>query len=68
MSFERHSSLTDFVVHHHQERNHLGKENLLLFPASEQLHQSEGKVRSKGKEGAVVCEQLISRRVSVDDT
>ena len=29
---------------HHHERNHQGKENLLLFPASDQLPQSERKV------------------------
>ena len=32
---------------HHHERNHQGKENLLLFPASDQLPQSERKVRSR---------------------
>ncbi len=36
------------------ERNHQGKENLLLFPASEQLHQSEGKVRSRERLGGLL--------------
>ncbi len=33
-------ALREYVVHHHHERNHQGKENLLLFPASEQIGQS----------------------------
>ena len=47
------SALREYVVHHH-ERNHQGKENLLLFPASEELHQSEGKVRSRERLGGLL--------------
>ena len=47
-------ALREYVVHHHHERNHQGKENLLLFPASEQLHQSEGKVRSRERLGGLL--------------
>ena len=46
-------ALREYVVHHHHERNHQGKENLLVFPASEQLHQSEGKVRSRERLGGL---------------
>jgi len=46
-------ALREYVVHHH-ERNHQGKENLLLFPASEELHQSEGKVRSRERLGGLL--------------
>ncbi len=47
-------ALKEYVVHHHHERNHQGKENLLLFPASEQLHQSEGKERSRERLGGLL--------------
>ena len=40
-------ALREYVVYHHHERNHQGKEKLLLFPASDQLPQSERKVRSR---------------------
>ena len=39
---------------HHHERNHQGKENLLLFPASDQLPQSERKVRSRERLGGLL--------------
>ena len=41
-------------VYHHHERNHPGKENLLLFPASHQLPQSERKVRSRERLGRLL--------------
>ena len=41
-------------VYHHHERNHQGKENLLLFPASNQLLQSERKVRSRERLGGLL--------------
>ena len=47
-------ALGEYVVHHPHERNHQGKETLLLFPASEQLHQSEGKVRSRERLGGLL--------------
>ncbi len=47
-------ALKEYVAHHHHERNHQGKENLLLFPASEELHQSEGKVRSSERLGGLL--------------
>ena len=47
-------ALRGYVVYYHYERNHQGKENLLLFPASEQLPQSERKVRSRGRLGGLL--------------
>ena len=44
----------DAVVYYHHERNHQGKENLLLFPASDQLPQSERKVRSRERLGGLL--------------
>ena len=46
-------ALREYVVYHHHERNHQGKENL-LFPASDQLHQSERKVRSRERLGGLL--------------
>ena len=37
-------ALREYVVYYHHERNHQGKENLLLFPASDQLPQAERRV------------------------
>ena len=47
-------ALREHVVYYHHERNHQGKENLLLFPASEQLPQSERKVRSRERLGGLL--------------
>ena len=47
-------ALREYVVYHHHERNHQGKENLLLFPASDPLHQSERKVRSRERLGGLL--------------
>ena len=41
-------------VYRHHERNHPGKENLLLFPTSNQLPQSERKVRSRERLGKLL--------------
>ena len=45
---------TEYIVYYHHERNHQGKENLLLFPVSEQLPQSERKVRSRERLGGLL--------------
>ena len=34
-------ALREYVIYYHHERNHQGKENLLLFPASDQLPRSD---------------------------
>ena len=47
-------ALREYVVYHRHERNHQGKENLLLFPASDQLPQSERKVRSRERLGGLL--------------
>ena len=47
-------ALREYVVYYHHERNHQGKENLLLFPASDQLPQSERKVRSRERLGGML--------------
>ena len=41
-------AVTAFVEHYHGERNHQGKENVLLFPAAEQrVGSGDGKVHCK---------------------
>ena len=47
-------ALREYVVYYHHERNHQGKENLLLFPASDQLPQSERKLRSRERLGGLL--------------
>ena len=46
--------LSEYVVYHHNERNHQGKENQLRFPASDQLPQSEHKVCSRERLGGLL--------------
>ena len=43
-------ALTEFVEHHHSERSHQGKGNVLLFPTKLQPFDSEGSVE---------CRQLL---------
>jgi putative transposase len=48
-------AVTAFVEHYHGERNHQGKENVLLFPAAEQrVGSRDGKVRCKERLGGLL--------------
>lgn len=47
-------ALKEYVTHHHHERNHQGKDNLLLFPAAEQASRSEGPVRCRERLGGLL--------------
>jgi len=47
-------ALKEYVAHHHHERNHQARRIPLPFPASEQLRQSEGKVRSRERLGGLL--------------
>jgi Integrase core domain len=44
-------ALQQYVVHYHEERNHQGKENLILFPK-----QTEAR---RNKEGVVRCRERL---------
>jgi hypothetical protein len=44
----------EYITHHHHERNHQGKGNLLLFPASEQTRRSDGPVRCRERLGGLL--------------
>jgi hypothetical protein len=48
-------AVTAFAEHCHRERNHQGKENVLLFPAAEQrVGSRDGKVRCKERLGGLL--------------
>src|SRR5438876_7997339 len=48
-------AVTAFVEHYHRERNHQGKENVLLFRAAEQrVGCRDGKVRCKERLGGLL--------------
>ena len=52
---EESGNITAFVEHYHGERNHQGKENVLLFPAAEQrVGCRDGKVRCKERLGGLL--------------
>jgi len=45
------NSLREYLAHYHGERNHQGKDNILLFP-------NAGKVRNHGG-GAIGCNERL---------
>ena len=47
-------ALKEYVTHHHHERNHQGKGNLLLFPASEQTRPVDGPMRCRERLGGLL--------------
>jgi hypothetical protein len=48
-------ALTMFTEHFHRERNHQGKENVLLFPAADQrVGSTDGNVRCKERLGGLL--------------
>ena len=48
-------ALTEFIAHFHAERNHQGKDNLLLFPAAdEEANGSTRCIRSRERLGGLL--------------
>jgi transposase InsO family protein len=48
-------ALSEFVIHYHEERNHQGKGNALLFPAEGQkIGSQEGPIRCKERLGGLL--------------
>ena len=45
-------ALKEYVAHHHHERNHQGKDNLLLFP-------EPAIAQTNGLEGAIQCRERL---------
>ncbi len=46
--------LKNYVMHHHHERNHQGKDNLLLFPSIEQTNSAQGPVCCRERLGGLL--------------
>ena len=44
-------ALQQYMLHYHEERNHQGKDNEILFP--------EGKGRARRKKGAIQCRERL---------
>ena len=47
-------ALSEYVTHFHHERNHQGKDNLLLFPVAEERNPGEGPVRCRERLGGLL--------------
>jgi len=47
-------ALKDYVEHHHRERNHQGKDNLLLFPREGQTNTADGAIRCRERLGGLL--------------
>jgi len=46
--------LHEYMEHYHHERNHQGKENVLLFPSAAQGHKGEGLVQCRERLGGLL--------------
>ena len=46
--------LNEYMDHYHQERNHQGKGNVLLFPSSGQGHKGKGRVQCRERLGGLL--------------
>ncbi len=47
-------ALREYVVHHHHERNHQGKDNLLLFPREDPTNTADGAIRCRERLGGLL--------------
>jgi putative transposase len=47
-------ALHEYVEHYHHERNHQGKENVLLFPSSSLNGGREGQIRCRERLGGLL--------------
>ena len=47
-------ALTQYVEHFHHERNHQGKGNVLLFPASSQNSEGQGSIDCRERLGGLL--------------
>jgi hypothetical protein len=46
--------VSNYLEHYHQERNHQGKDNLLLFPAGVGEASSRGAIRCRERLGGLL--------------
>jgi hypothetical protein len=49
-----HHALHEYVAHYHHERNHQGKENVLLFPTSRQETERDGPIQCRERLGGLL--------------
>jgi putative transposase len=48
-------TLKEYMAHYHQERNHQGKDNRLLFPSNGQKSKNQkGKIRCRSQFGGML--------------
>ena len=47
-------ALTAYATHYHHERNHQGKDNVLLFPSSGQGCESQGPIQCRERLGGLL--------------
>jgi hypothetical protein len=47
-------SLVSYLAHYHRERNHQGKENVILFPSLEESGPREGPIRCRERLGGLL--------------
>ncbi len=47
-------ALNEYALHHHDERNHQGKGNLLLFPSAEQTNRAGESLRCRERLGGLL--------------
>ena len=61
-------ALKHYVTHFHDERNHQGKGNLLLFRASEKANRVEGPVRCRQRHGGLLRHYIGKPHEFLDPT
>jgi hypothetical protein len=49
-----HHVLAEYGAHFHYERNHQGKENVLLLPSSRAIRQSNGRIQCRARVGGLL--------------
>ena len=47
-------ALQQYLVHYHEERNHQGKDNRILFPSQPETRRNEGAVRCRERLGGLL--------------
>ena len=47
-------ALQQYIVHYHEERNHQGKDNRILFPSQTQARRNRGAVRCRERLGGLL--------------
>ena len=47
-------ALRDYLIHYHVERNHQGKDNVLLFPTTKAINRVDGSIGCKERLGGLL--------------